>query len=78
MAKTAKAKKAEKATKAKALKQLELPLDGIGEVWLHPPNDCSLKGSIFGVSIRLSVSPVCPRCRRFYQLKQTGDSNGRG
>ena len=74
MAKTAKVVKKEQKVKAKAVKkQLELPLEGISDVWLHPHNDCSLKGSIFGVSTRLSVAPVCPRCRRFYELKQTGD-----
>ena len=73
MAKTAKVKKLEKSTKGKAVKkQLELPLEGIGDVWIHPTNDCSLRRSVFGVSIKLSVAPTCPRCKRFYQLKQTG------
>ena len=73
MAKTAKVKKLEKSTKGKAVKkQLELPLEGIGDVWIHPTNDCSLRRSVFGVSTRLSVAPVCPRCRRFYELRQTG------
>ena len=74
MAKTAKVKKLEKSTKVKAQKkQSASPLDGVGDVWLHPTNDCSLKGSIFGVTIKLSVAPVCPRCRRFYELRMTGD-----
>ena len=74
MAKTAKVKKLEKATKGKAVKkQLELPLDGISDVWIHPTNDCSLRRSVFGVSTRLSVAPVCPRCRRFYEKRYTGE-----
>ena len=73
MAKTAKVKKLETKAKAK-LKQGELPLTGANDqMWMHPPNGCDLKGSIFILGLKLSVSPTCPRCKAKYTLKMTGD-----